>query len=74
MFVASCVNIFNFLRIDMLNGYTYDLVEQANALHAFVDVFRVKLSKVWYAGKHDTDIVFGLRVEFLLCETKRWKH
>ena len=46
--------------------FTDDFVEEADALHAFVDILRVEFGEVGDAGEHDADALFPLRVQFLL--------
>lgn len=40
-------------------------VQQPDALHAFVYVFRIKFREIRNTCKHDADFVDGLRVQFL---------
>lgn len=44
---------------------TDNFVQQSDALHAFVYVFRIKFCEIWNACKHDTNLIDRLRVQFL---------
>lgn len=40
-------------------------VQQPDALHAFVDIFRIEFGEIRYAREHDADFVDRLRVQLL---------